>query len=396
MNQPIETRNNVGTVVIRAWEPDGGFDAGTYRQAHAVSKTAGVVLPVMLMPDAHVGNGSCVGSVIATAGSIIVAAVGVDLGCGMSAARLGIDAAQLPDNLTPVLSAIAETVPTTNHRNRAGRDHPSRTAGLRWLAAKPIPSGSKHMTRAAEQLGTLGGGNHFVELSVDNHDQVWLVLHSGSRGTGNLLARQHIKVAAETDKTAPSRELASLREGSTQFEQYRRDMLWSQEYAYRNREVMLDTAVDAVRKTTGCPIQVQKRIRCHHNYAETETRDGQTLWITRKGAVRARKGDVGIIPGSMGDSTFIVEGLGNQASYQSAAHGAGRAMIGPNWPISPPCTRSSSTNVTSLVSMRCSLQALCSIRAGVKGPVWQRSPTPWRDCSVMRPRATSWASNFSR
>ena len=324
----IETTRKDGQVTIRAWTPDA-VDHGVYQQARDTSNAHGVVLPVVLMPDAHLGYGAAIGSVVATEGAIIPSSVGVDIGCGMSAVRLDMQAEALPDNLSPVLDAFVAHVPTMKHEGRRGKTTRARADSLKWLDNHPIPSGREHMARAREQMGTLGGGNHFLELSVDEDDRVWLVVHSGSRGAGNKLANHHINIATECDKAAPNGDLASLKEGSAEFNAYRADMLWGQDYAYHNREAMLNTAVDAFLDAINYSQRheiVQERVRCHHNYAVVEIHDGREMWVTRKGAIRAQQGDKGIIPGSMGTSTFIVEGLGNPASYCSASHGAGRVM----------------------------------------------------------------------
>ena len=327
--EPVETLTNKGVVSVRAWT-SAYVDPKAHQQALDTTKADSVVLPVALMPDAHVGIGACVGSVVATEGAIIPSTVGVDIGCGMSAVQTDLVASQLPDNLRGVLDAFRQAVPTMQHEGRKSKGtNKARAASLKWLERNPIPSNREHMAKAALQMGSLGGGNHFLELSLDNKDRVWIVLHSGSRGVGNILARGHIKLAAQLDKSAPNRDLAALKEGSSEFNAYRADMLWAQDYAYYNREAMLGAAVEAFCKAaglTGGLGNIQQTIRCHHNYATVETHDGRDVWVTRKGAIRAQKGDMGIIPGSMGTSTFIVEGLGNPDSYNSAAHGAGRTM----------------------------------------------------------------------
>ena len=309
---------------VRSWARDQ-YSTGAYEQARQAALAKGVVHPVALMPDAHVGVGACVGSVVATEGTIVPSCVGVDLGCGMSAVRLNCTAEDLPDTLGPVLAAFAGAVPPVAHSRHARR----RRAEAELEALGAAPSGLADMGHAASQLGTLGSGNHFLEASLDRSNRVWIVVHSGSRGVGNYLARQHIRTAARLDTEAPSKDLAAFTADTPEFAVYVGDMLWAQDYAAANREVMLAAAVVAFEKATGLPItkcKVVDQVRCHHNYAERESRSGRELWITRKGAIRARVGDRGIIPGSMGASTFIVEGLGNPDSYCSASHGAGRTM----------------------------------------------------------------------
>lgn len=309
---------------VRSWARDQ-YSTGAYEQARLAALAKGVVHPVALMPDAHVGIGACVGSVVATEGTIVPACVGVDIGCGMSAVRLNCTAEDLPDTLEPVLTAFTEAVPPIAHSHHARR----RRAEAELDALGAAPSGLADMGRAASQLGTLGSGNHFLEASLDRSNRVWIVVHSGSRGVGNYLARQHIRTATQLDTDAPSKDLAALTADTPEFDVYIGDMLWAQNYAAANREVMLAAAVVAFEKSTGLPLtkcKVVDQVRCHHNYAERETHAGRELWITRKGAIRARIGDRGIIPGSMGASTFIVEGLGHPDSYCSASHGAGRTM----------------------------------------------------------------------
>lgn len=311
---------------VRSWAADC-YASGAFVQAQATAAARGVVAPVALMPDAHVGLGACIGSVVATEGTIIPAAAGVDLGCGMSAARLECTADQLPDKLAGVLDAFAAAVPARAFdRSRAGAK--SRAEALRWLTDNPSPSGAADMARAASQVGTLGSGNHFLEASTGTDGRVWVVVHSGSRGVGNYLARIHIRVAEALDPGAP-RDLAALVEGTPEFAAYVADMDWAQRYAYVNREAMLEAAVEALGVAADLPVEartVAERIRCRHNYAQLEEHDERQLWITRKGAISAREGQLGIVPGSMGTSTFIVSGLGNPASLFSAAHGAGRQM----------------------------------------------------------------------
>ena len=310
---------------VRSWARDQ-YQTGAFVQASVLANTdhQGVVKPVALMPDAHVGLGACIGSVVATAGTILPASVGVDIGCGMSAVRLDYTGSDLPDDLDPMLSALAIAVPPTAHGTRVQ----SRGAAKRLEQFKESPSGMADMGRAISQLGTLGSGNHFLEVSLDRQDRVWIVVHSGSRGVGNYLARQHIKAAAAADPDAPSKDLAAFREGTPEFESYVADMLWCQDYAYLNREMMLESAAGVFRTHIDSYrwYDIKDRIRCHHNYAEREEHNGRQVWITRKGAIRARSGDRGIIPGSMGASTFLVSGLGNPDSYFSASHGAGRTM----------------------------------------------------------------------
>ncbi len=316
-----------GRELVRSWGSE--IDGGTLRQALTSARCAAVSGPVALMPDAHVGIGATVGSVIPTEGAIIPAAVGVDLGCGMIAVRTDLDAADLPESLDPLLGDVERAIP-------AGFAAHARTtrAAERWLANDPLPRPDvltrKELAKAGPQLGTLGGGNHFVEVSLDADERVWCVLHSGSRGIGNRLATRHIDAArrlcADLQRALEDRDLAYFLQTDEQFEHYVDHMLWAQRYAFANREIMMAALLGALAAAVGRPPAVTERINCHHNYAATETHGGSPMWITRKGAIRARAGDRGVIPGSMGTDTFVVTGLGNPDAYDSAAHGAGRRM----------------------------------------------------------------------
>ncbi len=307
---------------VNVWAADARR-SGALEQARRLAKVPGVAAPVALMPDAHVGIGACIGSVAATEKAIIPAAVGVDIGCGVSAAELELQAEELPADLSGVLEAFAPAVPITHHPAGGGG---GRAEAARWMAVRPPPP-MIDAGRAASQLGTLGGGNHFLEMSVDDiRGGVWLVVHSGSRGAGNFIARHHMKTASGLDGRAVEENLAALREGSPEFDSYVSDMLWASDYARRNREQMLAAAENALQKAAGLRRKRRRVISCHHNYAQQEEFGGRRLWITRKGAISARPGELGVIPGSMGSSTFVVEGLGNTASWCSAAHGAGREM----------------------------------------------------------------------
>ena len=309
---------------VRSWAVDA-VESGALDQARHTARARGVVPPVAIMPDAHVGIGACIGSVVVTDGTIIPAAVGVDIGCGISGDRLDLTADQLPDDLGPVLSEFSAAVPVMrfDERRRGRGRGQSRGPAQSWLDENPVPSDKSLTALAAAQIGTLGRGNHFLELSHGRDDHVWLVVHSGSRGPGNRLATAHIKTAEALDQGAP-RDLAALSAGAPEFDAYVADMIWCQQFAYVSRDAILDAVRRALQKATGIRARVTERIRCHHNYAETEAVGGADRWVTRKGAIRARRGDKGIIAGSMGTSTFVVEGLGNLDSYESAAHGAGR------------------------------------------------------------------------
>lgn len=291
---------------------------------------------VAVMPDVHAGIGATVGSVIAAHKAIIPAAVGVDIGCGMNAVRTSLKASDLPESLKSLRDEIERTVPvgfsmhqedTVVERNWAGR-HDLYSA---WHDLfKDFPAMKAKSTNTEGQLGTLGGGNHFIEVCLDEDQAVWIMLHSGSRGTGNAIGRYFIEKAQEKCEQwhiqLPDRDLAYLPEGDKTFDDYVRAVEWAQAYAFENRAVMLDLILAAVRKIVK-PFEItQEAINCHHNYIARESHFGQNLWVTRKGAIRARVGDLGIIPGSMGQRSYIVRGKGNLESYCSCSHGAGRVM----------------------------------------------------------------------
>jgi tRNA-splicing ligase RtcB len=294
---------------------------------------------VAVMPDVHAGKGSTVGTVIATDKAIIPAAVGVDIGCGMNAVRLSIKANQLPDSLAAIRSRIESLIPVGNNnhlkedvltRNRQILD---KGDGLAVTAVEDIVYKIKkdYVAHAAKQLGTLGGGNHFVELCIDENQDVWVMLHSGSRGVGNVIGSHYIEQAKEAMSKyfihLPDQDLAYLPEGTQDFNDYVKAVQWAQDYAMENRKQMMLRVIDALRIEIPIPFDItQEAINCHHNYVEKENHFGRNLWVTRKGAIRAREGDLGIIPGSMGAKSFIVRGKGNAESYCSCSHGAGRKM----------------------------------------------------------------------
>ncbi len=311
-----------------------GSDVGdaTLKQAAKASRLPFVHGHLALMPDAHVGLGATIGSVIPTSGAIIPSAVGVDIGCGMIAVECDISENQLPDSLDPMHDAVAKVVP-------AGLGKVHQTQGWksddpRWAKLPALPPSAENWSdsdkrRVGNQFGTLGSGNHFVEVCLDEREKVWLVLHSGSRGIGNTLATRHIELAkglmAKYFIDLEDVDLAYFVEGTPEFDAYITDMLWAQEYAMGNREAMMDAVLGQLFATVGRGKEV-RRINCHHNYTEREHHYGRDVWLTRKGAIRARVGDLGVIPGSMGTKSYIVSGLGNPSSYDSCSHGAGRRL----------------------------------------------------------------------
>lgn len=309
------------------------IDGNTVAQAARTNAVPIMAGPLALMPDAHVGMGATVGSVIATDSAIIPAAVGVDLGCGMLAAETTLDAADLPDDLSGLLSAIERLIPAG-----VGQGHDHDRYGTKWLAANPLPDGGmgdgRIAKKALQQLGTLGSGNHFGELCIDSTGTVWWVLHSGSRGPGNLLAQAHIRLVKGLESTLQAAledpDLAWFVQGTPEFDRYIADLRWAQQFALDNRRAMVDRALGALAQVTGRTVPEltagRRMVNCHHNYAEVERHDGRDVWITRKGAIHAGRDVHGVIPGSMGDRSYIVRGLGNADSYDSAPHGAGRVM----------------------------------------------------------------------
>ena len=305
------------------------LDEQTLAQARRTARLPIVDGHVALMPDAHLGIGATVGSVIPTRDAIIPAAVGVDIGCGVIAVETDLRREQLPDDLNPLLRDIERHIPAG-----VGHGHDRRTAAAkRWFhqhdpsdwRREPLAPGQEQ--RAIEQFGTLGAGNHHLEVCVDGRGVVWTELHSGSRGIGNQLATMHIEIARELARKhgldLEDRDLAFFTEGTTEFDDYVADMLWAQDYAFANRAQMMDVLLNLLFETIGSGTET-RRINCHHNYSARERHGGRDLWITRKGAIRARVGDEGVIPGSMATGTYIVQGKGDAASYTSSAHGAGR------------------------------------------------------------------------
>lgn len=310
---------------LLAWASE--LEEATVEQALKASRLAIVPTHVALMPDAHLGIGATVGSVIPTEGAVIPSAIGVDIGCGMIAVETSLREEQVPDDLDRFLARIKEVMPAG-----LGRWHErvSPAAGA-WFAEHPGPVQltSKQERTLLVQFGTLGSGNHFFEVCLDERGRVWMVLHSGSRGIGNQLANVAINRAKDLARAQGTPledpDLAYFLEGTPEFDVYIRAMLWAQDYAAANRSAMMDSAVTELLAHVGTGRETD-RINCHHNYTVRERHDGRELWITRKGAIRARADDRGVIPGSMGAHSFIVKGRGNALAYASSPHGAGRRM----------------------------------------------------------------------
>ncbi|GLX96929.1 RtcB family protein [Herbidospora sp. NBRC 101105] len=302
------------------------IDAGTIEQAARTARLRFVSGHVALMPDAHIGIGATVGSVIPTEGAIIPAAVGVDIGCGMIATETDLTAADLPESLDALMPLVERRIPAG-----VGRGHDDRAIdrALEAIGRPYTELTAKQDKTVATQFGTLGSGNHFVEVCLDERDHVWTVLHSGSRGIGNQLATRHIAGAKKAMKQAAigleDPDLAYFVQGTPEFTAYIDDMLWSQAYAMASRARMDAVLSNALFSVVGKGRRV-RTINCHHNFTQKETHHGKSLWITRKGAIKADTGDEGVIPGSMGTRSYIVRGKGNADSYNSCSHGAGRRM----------------------------------------------------------------------
>lgn len=299
-------------------------------QAQRTASLPFVVKPLALMADAHQGYGSTIGSVIATEGAIIPSAVGVDIGCGMIAARLNRTSQHLPDDLSTAHDAIRAAVPAGLGKGHAVARDVDALAEVPFSGSTTLTDGQQTTVRS--QFGSLGSGNHFVEVCLDETDQVWVVLHSGSRGIGNQLATQHIEKAKGLMRQwfieLSDPDLAYLPQGTAEFDAYIADMLWAQKYAAANRQRMLAATLAALRGAWGDDELALdgEPVNCYHNFTQLEHHRGRNLWITRKGAIQARSGGLGVIPGSMGTRSYVVRGLGSAASFESSSHGAGRRM----------------------------------------------------------------------
>jgi tRNA-splicing ligase RtcB len=335
--------DELSLVPIKAWTRGVPIEAQARQQLANIAKLPFVHGWVAAMPDVHWGIGATVGSVIPTKGAIIPAAVGVDIGCGMSAVRTTLSAEDLPDDLSKLRSNIERAVPhgRTNQggagdRGAWGKPPKAEIEAWKRLSEDFKSIAEKHRgvekTRHVEQLGTLGGGNHFIEVCLDEGSRVWFMLHSGSRGVGNSIGRHFIELAKKDMQrhvaNLPDADLAYFEEGSPHFDDYCHAVEWAQRYAATNRALMMDAVVAAARQTHGIPPfeATELAVNCHHNYVAKERHLGADVWVTRKGAVRAGKGELGIIPGSMGAKSYIVRGKGSAESFESCSHGAGRAM----------------------------------------------------------------------
>lgn len=313
---------------IRIWTDPEGVEPQALQQLRNIAALPWVFHHVAVMPDVHFGKGATVGSVIAMRNAVAPSAVGVDIGCGMGAIRTSLRAGDLPESLREVRAAIEEAIPVGFHWHETPLDDahaallmaefPALTSEVQGLAG-----------RAAQQLGTLGGGNHFIELCLDTEDRVWLMLHSGSRNIGKRLADVHIERAKKLAHNAdlPDPDLAVFLAGTPEMAAYRRDLFWAQRYAMLNRQLMMGLYLEALQEAlVRFDLRREEEVWCHHNYVSEELHFGEEVLVTRKGAINAGAGVLGIIPGSMGTRSYIVRGLGNPESFCSASHGAGRKM----------------------------------------------------------------------
>ncbi|WP_371639803.1 RtcB family protein [Streptomyces virginiae] len=322
-------------VPIRMWTDPASVEAGAMQQLHNVA-TLPWIKGLAVMPDVHYGKGATVGSVIAMKDAVCPAAVGVDIGCGMSAVKTSLTANDLPGDLSGLRSKIERAIPVGTGLHKEAVD-PARLYGFSeagfgdlWERFDYVTDAVKfRRDRAMRQMGSLGQGNHFCEVCVDTSGSVWLMLHSGSRNIGNELAAFHIDVARglSHNQGLVDRDLAVFLAATPEMAAYRNDLFWAQEYAKYNRAVMMSLFKEVFRKEfRKAKVSFDREISCHHNYVAEERYDGMDLLVTRKGAIRAGSGDYGIIPGSMGTGSYIVKGLGNEKSFNSASHGAGRKM----------------------------------------------------------------------
>ena len=381
------SHHETGGVPLKLWDSAGPFEGGAMQQLRNVASLPFVFSHVAGMPDVHWGKGATVGSVIATKQAIVPAAVGVDIGCGMMAVRTTLTADQLPDSLGAIRAEIERAVPkgfessqTANHSKGGWAATPNAVARTwydrfeeRWR--KIVARHPKIDGKTSGQLGSMGGGNHFIEVCLDEDDRVWVMLHSGSRGTGNRIGTYFIDAAKEAiareqlDFHMADRDLAFLTEGSQLFDDYIEAMHFAQDYAIANRELMMARVLEALRKHLPSFKTDKSAINCHHNYAVQETHFGERVWVTRKGAVRAGKGDLGIIPGSMGTGSFIVEGLGNETSFCSCSHGAGRVM--------------SRGQAKKLITLEQHAEAMQGIEARLDEGVLDESPAAYKDIGAV-------------
>src|SRR5579884_2507862 len=335
---PIKGVLNKARVPVKIWSDISTVESAALDQLTNTANLPFVFKHVAAMPDVHLGKGATVGSVIATKGAICPAAVGVDIGCGMAAVRTDLDPNVVRDKISAIRLSIERSIPVGHEgNNKLTKSVEQWKLWQDWQNLTVIGHNSSDTAdmykRARSQLGSLGGGNHFIEICLDTQDRVWVMLHSGSRNVGKVVAERHIDKAKDLMKTMfinlPDPDLAYFAQGTQDFQNYLADLEWCQEYAAQNRREMMQRVLKdlsyAVYGEDG-QITTDVKVNCHHNYVSREAHYGENVLVTRKGAVRAREGDLGIIPGSMGTRSYIVRGLGNPDSFCSCSHGAGRAM----------------------------------------------------------------------
>ncbi len=328
---PVGAVISQGRVPVKVWSELADVEPQALNQLVNTANLPCVFKHIAVMPDVHLGIGATIGSVIPTKNAIIPAAVGVDIGCGMLAVKTQFDSAALEGRLKRIRENIERAIPLGPSQH-----HSPLKEAERWMGWKEFSNCHRAVQELAQkaraQLGTLGGGNHFIELCLDTEDRVWIMLHSGSRHIGKTLAERHIQAAKgllrQTLQSLPDPNLAYLVKGTSEFQAYWHDLQWAQAYAYENRQLLLDLVLRATEKGLGGHEAVVPElvVNCHHNYAAIERHFGEKVYITRKGAVKAAQGEMGIIPGSMGTRSFIVRGKGNAEAFDSCSHGAGRRM----------------------------------------------------------------------
>lgn len=396
----ISVTNNHGSRRhVKMWEPEGfPFEKEAMDQIENIARMPFIHKHVAVMPDAHAGKGATVGTVIATKGAIIPAAVGVDIGCGMMAMRLSLKADQLPDTLSHVRGMIEAAVPHGRTDNGGANDRgawgdvpdrvlrkfrysaPGKSVGTS-LSYRLQMLGEKHeklkrsIERAPRHLGSLGTGNHFIELCIDEADHVWVMLHSGSRGIGNAIGSYFIEQAKREMERyhiapyLPDSDLSYLVEHTQVYDDYVEAVEWAQEFAMANREVMMASVMEVLQRVLPSFRVINHAVNCHHNYVTQEQHFGENVWVTRKGAVQAREGTLGIIPGSMGTGSFIVEGLGNKDSFCSCSHGAGRVM--------------SRTKAKQMITLDQHAEAMKGIEARLDADILDESPAAYKDIGAV-------------
>ena len=314
---------------VLSWVPEAQLEPDVVEQVKRISRLPFVQPHIAVMPDCHLGKGAAVGSCIPTEQALIPAAIGVDIGCGMIAVKTSLVRDDMPDDLVEIREAIEHQIPLSagKYNRSIKRTAVSKVAELENLAGDRLNDYTKIAPKWRLQLGSLGSGNHFIELVTDEHENVWLFLHSGSRGIGNKLAMFHIRVArdlmAESHIQLEDLDLAYLTEGTPQFDSYRQDLMWAQHFALLNRQEMMDRLIGLL--THRVPqMQVVDTIQCHHNFTQKEQHFERDLWVSRKGAIMAKEGQMGLIPGSMGTASYVVKGKGCVPAMSTSPHGAGR------------------------------------------------------------------------